>query len=399
MKDKVELGEKTLVTVVDDMVGNLKIVGKILLNAGFEVSMIQDSKKALTMLLKKPPDLILLDIMMPFVDGYQLCEQIKKEDILKEIPVIFLTAKSETSDLVKGFEVGGVDYIVKPANKEELLVRINTQLELKLSKDLIINQKNEIKQLFIEKNKFMDVAIQSIKEPLERIVEKSQYIQRMKEMISDKEYDEQLDWIVKDSKVSFQTISDLYDVNYLDINSESEDIEISSFSLEDLTKDILVDYETDIKKKRLILKCNEKDEEEVDFGSDVDETIIKSNKSDVRQIIDNYISNAIKYTPFYKHINISIKSGFENDEQIVIFEIKDEGPGISNEDQKKLFQKFVKLNIPTTGKEPSSGLGLFIVKKLSERINVKIGVKSFASQGSTFFAIFPKDIKEDINAD
>jgi len=393
MKDKVKIGEKTLITVVDDMVGNLKIVGKILLNAGFEVSMIQDSQKALNMLLKNPADLILLDIMMPFVDGYQLCEQIKKEDTLKDIPVIFLTAKNETSDLVKGFEVGGVDYIVKPANKEELLVRISTHLELKFAKDLILNQKEEIKKLFDEKNKFMDIAIQNIKEPLERITEKSQYIQRMKEMISDKEFDDQLEWIVKDSKVSFQTISDLYDVNYLDINAESEDIEISSFSLENLAKDILVDYEADIKRKRLIVKCNEKDEEEVEFGENVDETIIESNKSDVKQILDNFISNAIKYTPFYKHITITIKSSFDNDEQNVIFEIKDEGPGIKKEDQEKLFQKFCKLNIPTTGKEPSSGLGLFIVKRLAERLHVKVGVKSSPNQGATFYAVFTKEFK------
>lgn len=382
-------GVKPLITVVDDMIGNLKIVGKILLSAGYEVAMTQDSKKAIEILENNPPELILLDIMMPFVNGYEICEQLKQNEKLKEIPVIFFTAKNETSDLVKGFEVGGVDYIVKPANKEELLARVRTHIELKRTKDLLTKQKNEIESLFKEKNQFFDIAIKNVKQPLEKVADKAQYIKKMKAQITNKEFEDHLDWIIQDARNSFQTISDLYDVNYLDFKTELTENDLTTFSIDELIRDILTDYDYDIKRKRLIVKVNEHEEEDV-LGLNLDEKVITSDKASVRQILDNLISNAVKYSPFYKSIQIVTGNEFAASEQILKFIIKDEGPGIGLEDQKYLFNKFVKIDTPTSGKEPSSGLGMYIVRRLVDRIKGKVSVKSVKDQGAAFIVLFPK---------
>ncbi len=384
-------GKKPLITVVDDMIGNLKIVGKILLGVGYEVVMIQDSRKAIEMIEKNPPDLLLLDIMMPFIDGYQICEQVKSNKILKDIPVIFFTAKGETSDLVRGFEVGGVDYIVKPASKEELIARISTHLELKKSKDLIEKQKIEIETLFKEKNQFFDVAIKNIINPLEKVAEKANYLKKMKAYISDKEFEDHLDWIVKDSRNAYQTLSDLYDVNYLDYKEDISEVELTNFNIDNIIKDILVDYDVDIKRKRLIIKFNEIEEEkdiiELDLPEDKN---MFNDKQSVRQIVDNLISNAVKYSPFYKTIQIFTETEVSGETEIIKLIVKDEGPGIPKEQQNNLFNKFSQIDTPTTGKEPSSGLGLYIVKRLVGRLGGKVSVISDKGKGAAFIVLLPK---------
>ncbi len=139
-------GKKPLVLVVDDVQKNLQVVGTTLMDEGYEISMANHGEKALKLLEKITPDLILLDVMMPDINGYQVCERIKQNGQLKNIPIIFLTAKTELDDIVNGFKLGAVDYVTKPFKKEELLVRIKTHLEVKFSRELIEQNAREIEE-------------------------------------------------------------------------------------------------------------------------------------------------------------------------------------------------------------------------------------------------------------
>lgn len=122
---------KPIILIVDDNIENIKVVGIVLKNSGYELIIAQDGYEALGCIKEVKPDLILLDIMMPEINGYEVCKILKNDVSTKDIPIIFLTAKIEIEDIVKGFEVGGVDYIAKPFIKEELLARVKTHLELK----------------------------------------------------------------------------------------------------------------------------------------------------------------------------------------------------------------------------------------------------------------------------
>lgn len=126
-----------LILAVDDNPKNLQFLGKLLSSNGFEVAMAQSGQQALNFMLKNDPDLILLDIMMPEMDGFRVCEKIKANFSTRHIPVIFLTAKTETDDVVKGFAVGGVDYVTKPFRSEELLARVKTHVEIKILRGLL----------------------------------------------------------------------------------------------------------------------------------------------------------------------------------------------------------------------------------------------------------------------
>lgn len=130
------------ILIVDDTPANIHILAETLKGKGYQLSIATSGKQALEVLEKIRPDLILLDVMMPEMDGFETCRRIKSSETLHEIPIIFLTAKIETADIVAGFELGAVDYVVKPFNSHELLARINTHLEIDhLRRDLA--QKNE----------------------------------------------------------------------------------------------------------------------------------------------------------------------------------------------------------------------------------------------------------------
>jgi DNA-binding response OmpR family regulator len=134
------------ILIVDDNPENLSVLGNILGKKNHNLIFAQNGVVALKIVKNRKPSLILLDIMMPNMDGFEVCRQLKQDAILAEIPVIFLTAKTETEDVVAGLKLGAVDYVTKPFNQEELLARVNTHLELKMAKE-------ELRAAFIAKKR------------------------------------------------------------------------------------------------------------------------------------------------------------------------------------------------------------------------------------------------------
>ena len=125
------------ILIVDDESKNIQLLGNLLKENGYETEFATNGEETFEWIYSKPFDLILLDIMMPGMDGYEVCEKIKSDSTIRHIPVIFLTAKDEVGHIVKGFEVGGSDYIVKPFKAPELLARVKKEVELKVLRGLI----------------------------------------------------------------------------------------------------------------------------------------------------------------------------------------------------------------------------------------------------------------------
>jgi len=141
--------DKMHVLIVDDNPQNLKVLGNVLKqNTSYSLAFAMNGEEALEYIQKKLPDMILLDVMMPGLDGFQVCEALSKEAEVADIPVIFITAKSEPEDIIKGFKVGGVDYVTKPFNEAELLMRINTHMELKKSRDMLELKNKELTEAY-----------------------------------------------------------------------------------------------------------------------------------------------------------------------------------------------------------------------------------------------------------
>jgi PleD family two-component response regulator len=138
-----ESKKKPLILIVDDTTKNIQVLGNILYSKGYNISVATSGKEALESVKAKTPDLILLDIQMPEMDGFEVCKNLKSNPSTKEIPVIFLTAVTDPEKIVHGFELGAVDYITKPLNPAELFMRVATHIEIKESRQ---NSKNSMLQ-------------------------------------------------------------------------------------------------------------------------------------------------------------------------------------------------------------------------------------------------------------
>ncbi len=358
--------KKPLVLIVDDNPANIQVVGNHLVQNNIDISMATDGNKAIIAAKAKTPDLILLDIMMPEVDGYQVARQLKADPQTKDIPIIFLTAKNTTEDVIKGFSMGAVDYIVKPFNSSELLVRVHNHLELKKYRDLVLAKNLQLENLNLEKNELLGIAAHDLKNPIYNISMLAKVI--LEEELEKEEIAEFAGDIVKTSEKMLDLIKNLLDINAI----EEGRIKIC---IEDTNLDELIKTSMKIYKDRAAAKSIELNYENLSKDSKA-----KADSNAMHQVLDNLISNAIKYSPLEKSIYISL---FDSGEEIIC-SIKDEGPGLDEKDKSKLFQKFSKLSPQPTAGEHSTGLGLSIVKKYLDLMNGSIEVETELGMGCNF---------------
>ncbi len=370
--------KKPLIFIIDDIMENVKIIGSILLENGYDISMANNGHMALNMIDKISPDLILLDIMMPDINGFEVCKRFKSIEKTKNIPVIFLTARSDSDDIIKGFKLGGVDYITKPFNAEELVVRVKTHIDLKLSKDLIIEQNDKLKKLNEEKNVFLGIAAHDLKNPLTGMMVSNDALIKFIEKLSKEEILDFADSIKSSGRRMLKIIN-----NLLDINSFEEGkikLNLKKIDLNKVIGKVIREHEHRTAHKKI----------NVHFESGVEWPVF-ADEDKAEQIFDNLFSNAVKFSPFEKNITINAKNNHANEKgrKFLRLEIKDEGPGFTEEDKKKLFMKFTRLSATPTDKEGSTGLGLSIVKRLVDEMNGNIACESEYGNGAVFIVDLP----------
>ena len=365
--------KNALILIVDDNPRNIQVVGNHLKDKGIDIAIATSGKKGLEIASARKPDLVLLDIMMPEMDGYEVCENLKKNPETMNIPIIFLTAKVNKEDILQGFKLGAVDYIVKPFNSSELIARVNTHLKLKLYRDRIEEINEQLQMADIEKNEFLGIAAHDLKNPIYSI-------SMLAKVIRDEE-NLKRDEVVEFSQDIITTADRMLDLikNLLDINAiEQGKVKIipENFNPLEIIVSIVESYKERAKAKNINLS--------IENGSN--SFLIFADKNALIQVLDNLISNAIKFSPFGKNIYVAL--GEKDDNGII--EIRDEGPGIGEDDMKKLFGKFCRLSAQPTGNENSTGLGLSIVKKYIDSMNGSIWCESEPGNGASFFVALPK---------
>lgn len=363
--------DEALILIVDDIARNLQVLGSILSESGFGVSVASSGQGALEAIREQKPDVILLDIQMPDMDGFEVCRLLKADPKTHQIPVIFLTARTETDDIVRGFELGAVDYITKPFISQELLARVRTHLQM-------VRQTRRLLDLHKEKDEFLGIAAHDLRNPLSKI-------QFIADKMSYKADTFTPDLIKEASADIAHTVLGMMELvsNLLDVNAIEQGhlrTELNPIEIEHIIEHIVLDYEARAAKKKITLN----------YSADTALPLILADEVAIVQIFDNLLSNAIKYSPFGKPVMIRLRK----DSNTVVLEIEDNGPGISEDDQKKMFQKFARLTAQPTGGEHTIGLGLSIVKKLVESIKASIQVHSVLGKGTIFtvrFTLAPKE--------
>ncbi|MES2387403.1 MAG: hybrid sensor histidine kinase/response regulator [Bacteroidota bacterium] len=377
--------EPDLILVVDDTPRNLQVLGTILHEKGYEVAAARSGAQALSILEHTRPCLILLDVMMPEMDGYEVLSRIRSNPATAEIPVIFITARVEAEEVVRGFNAGAADYIAKPFNAAELLARVNVHLCLKKNNDRLNDlnrrlrlQARELEKLNREKNDMMGIVAHDLKNPIANIISIAESPELADAAADIPKFGYEMERIIHTGRGMLNLIENLLNINaieegLLELNHELTDVR-------KLGEHMMSTYRSLAERKGLRLLFDFPDGALFPFKIDRDALC---------RILDNLVSNAIKYSPSGGHI--VLKAEIETRPQRLLhFSVTDQGPGLTADDMEQLFGKFRKLSAKPTGGESSTGLGLAIAKKLADRLKGNIFVESEPGRGAVFTVSVPE---------
>ncbi len=372
MKD---LKRENIILIVDDNKLNLQVLGGSLREVGYRIAVLKEGKFVVKTAKKLKPDLILLDIMMPEMDGYEVCEKLKADLDTKEIPVIFLTAKTDIKDIVKGFSIGAVDYITKPFKKEELLARVQNHIDLENAKGLIKNQAKELSQLNKSKDVLFSIIAHDLRTPLGGFKSMLELLKDDVFLFDSKEYKDVIKLLINAADDVYSLLENLL------FWSKSQRNEVifnpKNFELNKIIFQNIALLQSTFRKKEIKINYN---------VSEI--SILYADKEMIKVIIRNILSNAIKFTNNKGRINI-FASTIRN---LVKIKIQDNGIGMSDEIIKKIFdEKKFDTRYGTEG-EKGSGLGLNLCKLFVDKNNGKIEVKSKKNVGSEFIITLPSSI-------
>jgi len=358
---------KQIILVVDDIPDNIEVLRGALLSDYTVVAALNGEKALQLVRGEHRPDIILLDIMMPGMDGYEVCRQLKSDPDTSQIPVIFVTAKTEVEDEKLGFELGAVDYITKPVSPPIVQARVCTQLAL-------YNQNRELAQLNQEKNRFLGMAAHDLRNPLTALVGYTELLLKgFLGELNDKQKD-CLNDITQSSQTMRNLMDDLLDVTKIEsgtLELNHDDTDIRSLVLR-----ILSLFEPQAVNKNITIKCA--------IDDDIPENI-KLDLNKIEQVINNLISNAIKYSPAETQVDVHVYT--ENNR--LFTEVKDQGVGIPQDELGNIFKPFQITSSRTTAGEKSTGLGLAIVHRIVSGHGGEIKVSSEARKGTTFLVELP----------
>lgn len=376
---KKETSPQTIM-IIDDNLANLEIAQKILNDNNFDVIIAVSAEEADEIMQYETPDLILLDIMMPGVNGFEYCKKLKNDPKKQDIPIIFLTALTQPEDLVRGFAMGGADYITKPFSKDVLLTRVKNQLELVNRNRIIIEQNLHLKRLNEEKNALLSITAHDLKNPLTAIMGSAELLLKRAEISEIEENFNLVEIITSSSKKALNIIQDLLEVQALEEGKVK--ITRTHFDARDVVIQSVDEFMYAAAKKKI----------KINYEEDEKECSLFTDQKKFARIIDNLISNAIKFSPPNSEVNVKCECiDLSKNNPIIRVTIQDSGPGFTKSDLEKLYTKFAKLSAKPTGNESSTGLGLSIVKKIVELLDGIIELRTKENEGSTFIISFFKD--------
>jgi signal transduction histidine kinase len=362
------------ILVVDDDRLNRRILAGILLPEGFQVIEADSGEKALELYGEVWPDLVLLDVVLPGINGFEACRQLRSRHGDQAAPVIFITAKSESDDVVAGLSAGGVDYLPKPIRAKEALARIRTHLQIRL---LMAEQRRLVEQLSkanADKNKFLGMAAHDLRNPLASIRGLAEFLRDGVVGPLTPDQRDLVSTIHTASQEMLQMVNELLDVATIEAGELK--LALEPAALTDLVEKAvyLANIEAAKKRTKIVLAA----------ASHPADATVDPNK--IRQVVDNLLSNAVKYSPPGSTITVELGETTEGH----TIAVSDQGPGILESDRGKLFKDFGRTSVKPTGGEKSTGLGLAICRKIVEAHHGAITAENLPERGCVFRVTLPR---------
>jgi two-component system, sensor histidine kinase and response regulator len=347
------------ILIVDDTPANLGVLVETLGCAGYQLMVAEDGEEALAQTEQTEPDLILLDVMMPGLDGFETCRRFKRRATTRDVPVLFMTALHETADKVKAFAAGGVDYITKPIEHEEALARVRTHLALR-------RLRRELEEQLALKERFIRIASHDLRNPLCLILMAGESARKQPDVPA--AVDRQLESI-GESATQMRRIID----TFLELRAPSAAAGRVDLNL--LADAVSRQHAPAAERKQIALTT--------ELASVL--PLARCDAALTYQAVTNFTSNALKFTPPGGRVTILTRA--ENSH--VRVEVRDTGPGVPASERAELFREYARLSPRPTGGEESNGVGLAIVKHLVESQAGAVGAEFPPEGGSVFWFELP----------
>lgn len=360
------------ILIVDDVVSNVLLLKILLTNEKFQVLTANNGKVCIEVAKREHPDLILLDVMMPELNGFDTAVIMKQDEEVKDIPIIFLTALHNTQDLVKGFKCGASDFLTKPFNKEELLMRVMHQISLVAARRLIQKQYEELKATINNRDKMYSVIAHDLRSPMASIrMTLNLLVNVLSPDVIGPEMFELIDNANKETEETHDLLDNL--LKWTKSQTGALHVAFQDFELNDVLPGVIDIFKMIAESKHITLN--------LDLGAENLE--VRADKDMFNTIIRNFMSNAIKFS----HENSSIDIQVSHVDNFAKISVRDHGVGISQERIDTLFS--VGISTAGTRNEEGSGLGLQLCKDFAVKIGGDVMVESVLGEGSTFGVLIP----------
>ena len=366
--------KETMILVVDDNPTNVRVILDSLSESGLKTLVARNGESAIRQVKYARPDLILMDVMMPGIDGFETCRRLKHDEVTRDIPIIFMTALSETLDKVKGFEAGGVDYVTKPLQREEVLMRVQAHLEIRQLQKQLQEKNEQLRAMNVSKDKLFSIILDNLKSPITGLIGFTKFVKKnIGNCHNEKEIVEMVNTLQHYTENFSTLIENLFTWSKLQrgvIAHRPRRIDIKS-----IVEQGLLFFTTVAEQKHITLtnRIHEK-------------TSVHADHDMVDMIIRNLLSNAIKFTTTGGKITLSSTQ----EEHVIKVSVSDTGTGIRQEDLSKLFRIDIRYQHVGTAGEEGTGLGLNLCKELVEKNGGKIWADSQIGKGSNFMFTLPK---------
>ena len=358
------------ILIVDDVVSNVLLLKILLTNEKFQICTANCGNMCIEQARAEKPDLILLDVMMPDISGFDTATILKKDPELKDIPIIFLTALNSPADLVKGFQVGANDFLSKPFNKEELVVRVMHQIALVAAKRLIEKQNRELLATINNRDKMYSVIAHDLRSPMASI---RMVLNLVAATISPDVIGEEIYSLLDKANKESEDVHDLLDnlLKWTKSQTGRLNVVLQDLDLNDIIPGVVDIFELIAANKKIKLSYT---------GTS---TIVRADNDMLKTVVRNFISNAIKFSPEDSTIEITVTS----DADFAKVSVRDHGVGIAADRIDSIFHKGE--TTYGTGGEEGSGLGLQLCQDFARKNGGDVMVESVEGQGSTFSVTVP----------